>query len=530
MTNNIMANGYSSNNENSKAWALTSNYNALLKLMMDEIVTPMLSKSPGNAKNIVIKTPVMKDSTGNISNGEFILNRRLPIDTSAIMRVDMKIRNDVQVNATTTVRDSLFSYTFSVRRTASPPSSWEAKQKLSSNCARAPTLDLQFGGVSLVGGEVKGSMGVLDIVFDNTYGLFEYGSVIVQVFGADGSVADLVTVNLNKDGNVWTGKFPREVSTSANRTDNKLQHAIQDSIVLVFRNPDIPLDTIRISVPFASQKMSFYDKPGDPKLGTEFPSVIDVKAGEVRDIYAKVFAAGDGNMWVWDNNVGKAGDTIIWTIKGSPEVELIKDRADQTHITFGTKTSGGTYTITAEYRNKDGDLVATKTITIKVNPGDPVNTGGTFTPGISKVMEDVKKKYEGTGKGDMLENYTKIVENSKNAGGPKVGSGSVSGILVAATAAKPIKPKGVSSNGTKYAYATAVIYDAVGHIVFRSATEDIILTDDGNTFGFVWSGKNMAGRTVGPGTYLMRMTATMVGDETFRYQRMIGVTTDRQKK
>jgi hypothetical protein len=547
MTNNIKANGYSSNNERSNAWALTSNYTALLKLMMDEIVTPMLSKSSGSAKNIVIKTPGMKDSTGNISNGDFIFSRRLPIDTSDVMRVDMQLRYDVVVDSTTasgdhithTVPDSLFEYTFTVRRTENPGSNWEYKQKLSSNCARAPTLDLQYGGASLVGGEVKGSMSTLEIVFDNTYGLFDYNKVTVQVLGVDPSVQDLLSVTLTKgaDGK-WTGKFPREVSNAANRTDNKLQHALQDSIVLVFRNPDIPLDTIRLAVPFASQKMSFYDKPGDPLKsgGNELPNVIEVRAGEVRDIYAKVFAAGDNNLWVWDEDVTKGGGTIKWTIKGTPEVELIMDDRDVTHVTFGTKTSGGTYTITAEYKNSDGELVATKTITIKVTPGDPVNTAGPnpFVPGISKVMDHLKEFDWQSGKSDIVDTYGKIVEHSASGGGPKMGGAdNVSGVLVAATASKPIRPSGKKAVGgevIEYADAKAVIYDAVGHVVFRSKKEDIILTKDGNTFGFVWNGKNEAGRTVGPGTYLMRMTAKMGKDEKFSYQRMIGVTTTVKKK
>ena len=537
MTTNIKANGYSSNNERSNAWALTANYGPLLTMMMDSIVTPMLSKSSGSAKNIVIKTPGMKDSTGNISNGDFVFSRRLPIDTSDVMRVDMQLRYDVVVDSTTasgehtthTVKDSLFSYTFTVRRTDNPGSNWEFKQKLSSNCARAPTLDLQYGGASLVGGEVKGSMGVLDIVFDNTYGLFDYNNVTIQVFGADGSVADLLSVSLTKgaDGK-WTGKFPREVSSAAIRGDNKLQHAIQDSIVLVFRNPDIPLDTIRLSVPFASQKMNFYDKPGNPSGLDSLPKVIEVKPGEVKDIYAKVFAAGDGNAWVWDKDVAQNG-TIIWSIEGKPEIELIKDNADITHITFGTKTSGGTYKITAEYRNKEGELVAINTITIKVTQGDPINTAGPnpFVPGTSKVMDHLKEFDWHSGTNDVVNTYGKIVEKSVSGGGPSGGRDNVSGILVAATAAKPIDRY---RGNEDYADASAIIYDAVGHVVFRSKPGDIILAEDGNTFGFVWSGKNLAGRTVGPGTYLMRMTAKMVGGEKFSYQRMVGVTIDGRQK
>ncbi|MDR0331027.1 MAG: hypothetical protein LBH93_04905, partial [Chitinispirillales bacterium] len=78
----------------------------------------------------------------------------------------------------------------------------------------------------------------------------------------------------------------------------------------------------------------------------------------------------------------------------------------------------------------------------------------------------------------------------------------------------------------RYAAATAVIYDAVGNVVFRNKPEDISVVEDGNTFGFVWDGKNTAGRTVGPGTYLVRVSTTMSNGQKFTVQRAIGVTTE----
>jgi flagellar hook assembly protein FlgD len=74
--------------------------------------------------------------------------------------------------------------------------------------------------------------------------------------------------------------------------------------------------------------------------------------------------------------------------------------------------------------------------------------------------------------------------------------------------------------------ATIVIYDAVGNVVFRSKPSDITVASDGNTFGFVWDGKNMSGRTVGPGTYLVKIVGTQTDGSKFGEMRKVGVTTD----
>lgn len=534
MTANIQNNGYSTNNPNSHAWALTSDYGALLRLMMEEIVTPMLSRSSGHPNNIVISSSGARDSTGSIADGEFIFSRRLPVDTAAIMAVNMRLRYDVQIDSTTTsgrdtvyiIHDSLFSYDFSIRRTANPPSNWEAGQGLRSNCARAPTLDLRYDGVSLTGpgGMVKGNMDVLQIVFDNTSGLFIYDSVIITVLNQlDGEASDTERFKLVRgaDGR-WTYQFPREVSATGRNGDGKLQNTgLGDSIVLIFRNPNVPLDTIRVAVPYVSNVMALYDVPGDPNQGTRLPDTISIKAGEPLDIYAKIFNDG-----VWAPDMTADDRMLVWTVTGSTNETLIIDPADAAHRAFRSDAAGGTYTVTATYTN--GPLVISKQITIKVNPGDPVNTAGPnpFVPGSSRIMEHLNGLANHAVNSNVAI-YESIVAGSASGGGPSMGGAeSVSGILVAATAAKPIMPNGggmAGGNRVDYAMATATIYDAVGHIVFKSKPGDIILAD-GNTFGFVWNGKNTAGRTVGPGTYLLRMNATLANKEKFSYQRMIGVT------
>jgi len=529
MTKNIQENDYSSNNPSSAAWALTSDYSKLLKLMMDNIVTPMLSKSSGNAKTITISSAGVKDSTGTISNGEFNFHRRLPVDTAVITPVNMTLRYDVQVDTLDTsyvIKNKEFSYNFAIRRTNNPPADWKTSQGLESECFRAPTLDLRYDGKSLVGKEVKGNMNPLQIVFDNTDAFFNYNTVVVSVLNADGNVSDLENFTLTKgsDG-TWTYQFPRTIASTAKNGDSTLQHTeMNDSIILVFRNPDIPLDTIRVSVPYISNTMAFYDHSGDPTApGTKkLADTIEVKPNAPFDIYAKLFFNG-----AWDKGMMNAG-AITWTIDNRQSVTLNYDNEmdGEALCTFITTSAGCTYVVTATFRDTVSGVEISKKITIKVGQGESTVAIGPnpFVPGVSNIMERLTKLSNKTNVND-IKIYEDIVAFSKSGGGPEIGVYSVTGVLITATAPKQVRQDGTSD---KYATATAVIYDAVGHIVFKSKPGDIVLAGDGNTVGFVWNGKNMAGRTVGPGTYLMRMTATMTKGEKFSCQRMIGVTVDKK--
>lgn len=71
-------------------------------------------------------------------------------------------------------------------------------------------------------------------------------------------------------------------------------------------------------------------------------------------------------------------------------------------------------------------------------------------------------------------------------------------------------------------YAKMVIYDAVGNIV-RSNLQPKIGTNS-RIYGIVWDGKNMNGRNVASGTYLVDVYAKMVNGKSFNEKTKVGVT------
>ena len=160
----------------------------------------------------------------------------------------------------------------------------------------------------------------------------------------------------------------------------------------------------------------------------------------------------------------------------------------------------------------------TAVVDVKVLGDASITIGPPFVPGVDKadrvfivngVMNENSKIF-----------YKDILAAPAVGGGASGGfSCTDCGILVAGTAPDEIKSK----NGKNPTKATVIIYDAVGNIVFRSKPSDITLVQN-NTFGFIWNGKNEKGRTVGPGTYLVRTSVELDAGRKFVQQRKIGVT------
>jgi fibro-slime domain-containing protein len=111
------------------------------------------------------------------------------------------------------------------------------------------------------------------------------------------------------------------------------------------------------------------------------------------------------------------------------------------------------------------------------------------------------------------------------------------GVLIAVDAPKPLIPrdgndKGFNTagpNGSNNApYGKVMIYDAVGNVVMSDylyATQAKSGDTKGaaRSYGFVWDGKNMKGRYVGPGTYLVRVSGKDTDNNPFNVQRKVGV-------
>jgi fibro-slime domain-containing protein len=108
------------------------------------------------------------------------------------------------------------------------------------------------------------------------------------------------------------------------------------------------------------------------------------------------------------------------------------------------------------------------------------------------------------------------------------GRGDGSGVLIAVDAPKQLKPASGGKPGVsgQTPYGLVTIYDAVGNVVARQN----LYASGGRTssYGYVWDGKNTKGRTVSPGTYLVRVKGTDADGNNFFVQRKVGVKKEKK--
>jgi fibro-slime domain-containing protein len=201
-------------------------------------------------------------------------------------------------------------------------------------------------------------------------------------------------------------------------------------------------------------------------------------------------------------------------------------------------TPGGSATVKKEFMGEgtEGDLIVSYKVCWKrgsssqcVTLSDTVGVGSKsvgqiaigpnpFTPGPNG--KTLQEAFPGSSAA-VLDFYKEVLD--------KVPGGSnAKGVLIAVDAPKPLQQGPAMSGGKDVGYGKVTIYDAVGNVV---KSEALYSTYDPKTnkgaarsYGYVWDGKNMNGRYVGPGTYLVRVTGRIDdGGSPFSVQRKVGV-------
>jgi fibro-slime domain-containing protein len=136
-----------------------------------------------------------------------------------------------------------------------------------------------------------------------------------------------------------------------------------------------------------------------------------------------------------------------------------------------------------------------------------------FKPGTSKVSDTYKDQPKTI---SFYENVTKVKGDN--------------GVLIAVDAPKPLQPGpgGVVDGVNKTQYGKVMIYDAVGNVVmseylYSTQSKPGDTKGAARSYGYVWDGKNMKGRYVGPGTYLVRVSGKDADNNAFNVQRKVGV-------
>ena len=339
MTDNIKANGYSSRNVESELWAIQTSHETLLALLTERVLGVIFNTEldilTGKPAAMTINSTAAQSQTDT----SFIFAQRFGLEPGTT-KFTMSIRYQFTRQNTGEKFDSTLTFDFYVKRQAGA----QLSQGVVKNCWMQPTLDLLYNGASVAGSVVNETMTDLQIRLDPN------GEDLQSAYVTVKSKIDNEGFPLIQSGGAWVTDFQRLIATAGSADDKKLQHLISgDSIIVVWRNPAIPLDTVRIAVPFKVTRTLemgaafYYDRNADGYIDSIYVSVSGgtLSAADVNELKnwatlppgrgffnARYQAEAGGFSILADENKGNPPNTGI----GSGDV--IK-------ITGGQLTNGG---------------------------------------------------------------------------------------------------------------------------------------------------------------------------------------------
>lgn len=241
MTNNARSSTYSTNNPRSNLWTLETDYNVLMSFLMENVILTLLHEevTVASPKRLIINGTY---TSTTYADSFFTFNSRIPLE-GEYTHFTFDITYDL-IAGGSVVGESRDTVEFDIQRAdvSGMPFGWYL------NCWDR-TLAFFYNGQPVA--SVNDTMGQLEMRFttDNADG--EYSSVSVTVTHSTGAQRDSVFLSLSGTGGVMTNTFNRVSGSAITAGDNTLQHSGADNIIGIFQNPNLPLDMIRVSVPYS---------------------------------------------------------------------------------------------------------------------------------------------------------------------------------------------------------------------------------------------------------------------------------------
>ncbi len=249
MTQNIKTNGYSNSNYLTNLWAIEAGHDALLKLLMDNAIGQIINHV-FTAEPITITINGIDPVTGWNDTG-FTFDDLFPLTgetTDFTFEIGYTVFKDSITANGDTVQIEIGDTTHNVNFDVVIQDGAVVSDKLNIECWDR-VLAFYYNGspVTLVD-ETMNSLEVrfTESMIDVWYGYEDVSAVVTH---AQGTTLDVETFDLEDKGTYFSYTFVRKIA-SPNSGDGILQHQAADSIIAIFRNPKLPLDTLRIAVPF----------------------------------------------------------------------------------------------------------------------------------------------------------------------------------------------------------------------------------------------------------------------------------------
>lgn len=258
MTENIQQNGYSAENVNSEIWKQSGRELDLMSKILDLTVGsgPQLYHSTPLRMTINgITTTNFDDSLAYFNNPFALQGESTQFEIKYTWRIEKPAPEEDSVTTILTVLQS------------------DDPELQSWRCWEQGTLELWHQGVRI--DRVEEEMTRLEVRF------FPPVEQVTEVTvdAGNSSLSDSLRIGLTDKGDYWSELFDREYGSPV--ADNIIQTENGDSLVLVYRNPLIPLDTIRLAVPVSVQREIAVRRAYlIDRNGNGYPDLIRVIQGE----------------------------------------------------------------------------------------------------------------------------------------------------------------------------------------------------------------------------------------------------------
>lgn len=320
MTSNIKNNGYSNNNKLTQMWNLAGDWDGIKKILVDDVFGTILSKTKGDPTKITINNSSKTnwDDQGFLYDDLFALQKGLtPFKFDLDIHLVIDSLDDDGNLIWTKEKDTSVSYSFEVQV---GPITETPKDMKMTYWGRTLAWGEHGTPLTSIGSDVKSiPLNFESYKVDTT---LDYDTVDVEVRTLDGS--DIESFRLTKSGNIWSGTLDREVGTPT-KEDGVLQHLEVDEFIAVFRNPNLPLDTMEVRLSY-TDAMTW-------ELGDA--AYFDNSAnGMIDSLYVEII--GDR----WEKNIDAMADAII--LPTGRDLDKVDVAVDGSGIGFTLKQNEAT--------------------------------------------------------------------------------------------------------------------------------------------------------------------------------------------
>jgi len=332
MTENIKKNGYSKNNEKSTIKAMRSDRDSLMSFFMNNAMNVIIRKKSGQPT--IMKLNGVVSTTYSDSSFKFNNDFAISTDTTKFtLEVTWRMIDAESGSA----YDSSATTGFKIVRSSKVKQPSEGYLE----CWERDLI-LQYNGKPI--NAINETMNKLEVVF--TTNSDRYKTVRVDITHKSGSSRDtLWNMPLTENDAGFSGFFDREIGTP--KRDNILQHADPDSIIIIYRNPDNPLDTIRKAYPFAISKILkfpaayYYDKDADGKVDSIFIEVEGaVNQEDLEKLKSSITLPGPRKFKLNSISIAKGGIALDVTEQNN-EIKTYVSPTDIIAVNSGSLPAGG---------------------------------------------------------------------------------------------------------------------------------------------------------------------------------------------